>query len=87
MNKLLYTSLRNKNKLVGQKVRYKGYSDDRIKNGQTYTIKDVLLGNHCCLLKLKELPDRLCYPFTSRKEGSGNIFNAKLFELESEVTE
>ena len=82
MNDLLRIAFDDKNKLIGKRVLYKGLNYDRIKSGQVFTVKHISVGNHDCFLHLKELPERLCFPFTSRTEGPGNIFNAKHFELE-----
>lgn len=81
MNKsLLRQAFFNRKALIGKQVIYNGPDHDRIKKGDSFTIKDVLLANHSCYLRLKELPDKLCFLFSSRTEGPGNVFNAKYFD-------
>ena len=79
MKSIFIQAIEDKSQLIGSRVTYIGDSDDIIKNRHVYTVIDVLLANDCCFLKLRELPERVCRPFTSRQEVPGNIYDSKYF--------
>ena len=81
VNSILRIALDDKSNLVGKIVKYSGPNNERLKKGEIVTIEDVLVGNHECFLKIKELPEVICYPFTSRTEGPADVFNSKHFTL------
>ena len=85
MNVIFRHASSGKNSLIGKRVIYKGESDDIIKQGDEYTIKKVSLGNYDCFLHLVELPERICRPFTTRREGYGNVYDSKNFILKEET--
>ena len=85
MNVILREASNDRKSLIGKKVIYHGRSDDIIKQGDEYTIKKVSLGNYDCFLHLVELPERICRPFTTRREGYGNVYDSKNFILKEET--
>ena len=84
MNVILREASNDRKSLIGKKVIYHGRSDDRITQGEEYTIEKVSLGNYNCFLHLAELPERICRPFSTRAEGIGNVYDSKHFKFKEE---